>query len=271
MTPTQYPALPTGWTLEPVSEVGRVQLGRQRAPVHERGRHMMPYLRVANVYDGWIDYSDVLVMNFSPGEQETFGLVPGDILLNEGQSLELVGRSAIYREAPGAYCFQNTLVRFRAGDRAIPEYCQSVFQRWLGLGRFQVIAKQTTSIAHLGASRFAKMLLPLPPRPQQRAIAHVLALVDDVITDTEAAIAKLVAIREGLLHHLLTRGLGENGELAESTADILTTRLGDSLIEPPRNGYSPEAADEFTGTYMLGLGCLSDRGFMPSQLKLSLL
>ena len=74
---------------------------------------MRPYLRVANVYEDRLDLSDVKQMNFTPNEYETFHLRDGDILLNEGQSIELVGRPAMYRgEVPGA-CFQNTLVRFR--------------------------------------------------------------------------------------------------------------------------------------------------------------
>lgn len=63
-----------GWSLEPVADVGMVKLGRQRSPQHETGRHMTPYLRVANVYDNYINYGDVLEMNFTPAEQEVFGL-----------------------------------------------------------------------------------------------------------------------------------------------------------------------------------------------------
>jgi len=88
--------------------LGRVQLGRQRAPQHHAGPNMRPYLRVANVFEDRLELGDVMEMNFDPQEYETYRLVPGDILLNEGQSRHLVGRPAIYRdEVPGA-CFQNT-------------------------------------------------------------------------------------------------------------------------------------------------------------------
>src|SRR5436309_706375 len=107
------PALPPGWCWAKVCEVGAVKLGRQRSPEHHTGDHMRPYLRVANVYEDRIDLSDVLEMNFTPEEFEQYQLRYGDILLNEGQSLEWVGRPAMYRdELPGS-CFQNTLVRFR--------------------------------------------------------------------------------------------------------------------------------------------------------------
>src|SRR6185437_4842046 len=99
------PPLPKGWCWARVDAVGEVKLGRQRSPEHHQGKHMRPYLRVANVFEDRIDLSNVLEMNFTPKEFETFRLRYGDILLNEGQSLEWVGRPAMFRgELPGA-CF----------------------------------------------------------------------------------------------------------------------------------------------------------------------
>lgn len=125
---------------------------------------------MANVYEARIDTRDVMEMNFTPVEFERFRLKPGDILLNEGQSKELVGRPAIYRgEVPGA-CFQNTLVRFQANVGTSPEFALAVFLEYLHSGRFQNICKWTTNIAHLGAERFASMPFPLPPLAEQRRI-----------------------------------------------------------------------------------------------------
>lgn len=62
------------------------------------------------------------------------------------------------------------------------------------------------------------MALNVPPLPEQQAIAHVLTSLDALIADTEAAIAKLEAVRAGMLHDLLTRGVDENGELRPPSA-----------------------------------------------------
>lgn len=98
------------WPVIRVGDAGRVQLGRQRAPKYQSGPNSKPYLRVQNIYEDRIDTSDVKLMNFTPEEAETFLLRSGDILLNEGQNRELIGRPAIYRdEVPGA-CFQNTRI-----------------------------------------------------------------------------------------------------------------------------------------------------------------
>ncbi|WNB76017.1 restriction endonuclease subunit S [Methylomonas koyamae] len=55
--------------------------------------------------------------------------------------------------------------------------------------------------------------VPLPESEHQRAIAKILDTLDTAIHETEAIIAKLKAIKQGLLHDLLTRGIDANGEL----------------------------------------------------------
>ncbi|GAA3895802.1 hypothetical protein GCM10022228_03460 [Halomonas cibimaris] len=55
-----------------------------------------------------------------------------------------------------------------------------------------------------------------PPVEQQSKIADVLEAIDTQIHKTEALIAKLEKVKEGLLHDLLTRGIDENGQLRPS-------------------------------------------------------
>lgn len=186
---------PAGWTKTTVGEVGRVQLGRQRSPKNHSGPHMRPYLRVANVFEDRIDIGDVMEMNFTPAEYEVFKLEPGDILLNEGQSLELVGRPAMYRgELPGA-CFTNSLVRFQAGPLLDPKFALYVFLGYLHTGRFQRIATNTVNIAHLGAGRFADMDFWLPPRPEQE---RIVSEADELFSDLNAGVASLRLVKANL-------------------------------------------------------------------------
>lgn len=188
--------LPRGWTLARVDTVGDVQLGRQRAPDNHNGPHMRPYLRVANVYEDRIDVSDVMSMNFEPSEYERFVLRPGDILLNEGQSKELVGRSAIYRGEVDGACFTNSLVRFRPRAAADVSYCQSLFKHYLRSGTFQSIAQITTNIAHLGKERFASLQMPVPPLPEQRRIVAKLDALTEHSRRAKAALDAIPALIE---------------------------------------------------------------------------
>jgi type I restriction enzyme S subunit len=164
--------LPNDWEVKLVREVGSVQLGRQRAPKYHAGQHMRPYLRVQNIFENKIDLSDVMEMNFSPDDFDRYQLHPGDILLNEGQSPEFLGRPAMYRgELPGA-CFTNTLIRFCAFDIVDPDFALLVFRHYLHSGRFRKEGTITTNIAHLGAGRFSNIEFPLPSLDEQKKIVQ---------------------------------------------------------------------------------------------------
>jgi type I restriction enzyme S subunit len=164
-------SLPISWRWARIDEVGEAILGRQRSPQHHTGSHMHPYLRVANVLEDRIDLSDLKEMNFEPHEAEVYSLRKGDVLLNEGQSPELVGRAAIYRGSVPGLCFQNHLIRFRASEIVDPEFALLVFRHYLHAGIFRQIARWSTNIANMGLERFRSLPFPLPPKEEQTRIA----------------------------------------------------------------------------------------------------
>lgn len=144
----------------PVAEAGNVQMGRQRSPIYEVGVALNPYLRVANVYDGYLDLTDVKQMDFAGEDFIRYRLNPGDVLLVEGHSsADVVGRSCVYRGEVADCCFQNTLLRFRPYNVS-SEFAHQYFRFCLYTGAFSKVAKQTT-IAHLGSQRFSVMKFPL--------------------------------------------------------------------------------------------------------------
>jgi type I restriction enzyme S subunit len=169
---TDNPTTPASWTICKIKDAGKIQLGRQRSPKFHSGENMLPYLRVQNVFEDRLDLSDVMSMDF-PGEDfERYQLHPGDILLNEGQSPEYLGRPAMYRgELPGA-CFTNTLIRFQAYSHVKAEYALMVFRSHMHSGRYITEGTITTNIAHLGAGRFSEVEFPLPPQEEQTEIVR---------------------------------------------------------------------------------------------------
>lgn len=230
------PELPEGWCWASVQQVGSVQLGRQRSPQHHSGQHMRPYLRVANVFEDRIDTSDVMEMNFTPDEFETYRLGYGDILLNEGQSMELIGRPAIYRdEVPGA-CFTNTLVRFRVYEGVDTDYALRVFLAYLKNGRFQKIATITVNIAHLGAGRFSEIEFPLPPVEEQAAIIEDVdrhfSLIDAAETEIEHSLLRASLLRQSILKQAFEGKLVPQ-DPNDEPASVLLERLRASAAKLP--------------------------------------
>lgn len=162
---------PRHWKVVTVADAGAVALGLQRSPKRHSGPNMRPYLRVANVFEDRIDGSDVMSMDMTDAEWERFKLREGDVLLNEGQSPELLGRPAIYRGDPPDVAFTNSLIRFQASEAVDPEWALLVFRSHMHNRRFMRESQITTNIAHLAAGRFKTVEFPLPPLDEQRARA----------------------------------------------------------------------------------------------------
>lgn len=202
---------PTGdaWRTVPVCEAGDVLLGRQRAPQYLTGRWSRKYLRVANIKDDVIDFSDVETMDFDEAHFAKYQLIPGDILVSEGQSPELLGQSAIFHGFGEALCFQKTLHRFRArSEITSPEFAQIVFRSHVRSGVFRRLGSITTNIGHLTLEKFKAAPFPLPPLDeQQRIVAEVdrrLSIVREVEAAVDANLKRAQALRQAVLVRAFT-------------------------------------------------------------------
>ncbi len=197
------PVLPDGWAWASVEEAGRLQLGRQRAPKYHSGSNMRPYLRVQNVFEDRIDLSDVMEMEFSEADFERFELHSGDVLLNEGQSPEFLGRPAIYRNQLPGVCFTNTLIRFQAYRCVLPEFALVFFRHCMHSGRFAKESNITTNIAHLSLGRLAAVEFPVPPLVEQQRIIfefdRQMSIVREVEAEVGANLKRAQALRNSVL------------------------------------------------------------------------
>ena len=199
---TEIGEIPADWRVVRVGQIGAIEAGRQRSPWAKGERR--PYLRVANVYDGYIDTTSLLSMPFTEREFSRYKLALGDLLLNEGQSRELVGRCAEYAGHPPECCFQNTLVRFQAGDQVTARFAFWVFRHYFYSGVFSDIARQTTSVAHLGVRRFADILLALPSLAEQVKISENIEMIGSREDSERDKLGQLSVVKSALMSVLLT-------------------------------------------------------------------
>lgn len=209
---------PTHWRRSTVGEAGKVELGRQRHPDWHTGPNMRPYLRVANVFENRIDTRDLKEMHWPEDAFERFRLQPGDVLLNEGQTPELLGRPAIYRGEPTEVAFTNSLLRFKANKDVLPEFALVVFRRHMHAGRFTRESRITTNIAHLSATRLKPIEFPLPPLDEQQRVAGGVAERLAAVERLRLGLGK-VSTREIVLRRaLLTAAF--SGQLTGRASDL---------------------------------------------------
>jgi type I restriction enzyme, S subunit len=249
---TEVGVIPDEWESCAVRQKGEIVTGKALA-VNGPGKQR-PYLRTKNVFDGRIDIDDVLTMPMTDEDFAHFRIRQGDVLLNEGQSLELVGRCAMYQEEyPEPCAIQNQLIRFRPRLGVSGVFASYLFRHCQQSGVFARIALQTTSIAHLGGSRFGRLLLAWPKiETEQRAIGTALSDVDALIASLDQLIAKKHDLKQAAMQQLLTgktRLPGLHGEWRmKRIADIA----------------SPKSEKNTAGEKLPVLTCSKHLGFMDS-------
>ena len=128
-------------------------------------------------------------------------------------SKALVGKAAPFLGSQGeqftvgAFCSV-----FRPNDESSAAFISFVFQSKEYRKNLD-LALAGSAINNLRNADLETFRCDIPPPAEQTAIAQILDTLDTAIHQTEAIIAKLKAVKQGLLHDLLTRGIDANGEL----------------------------------------------------------
>jgi type I restriction enzyme S subunit len=176
-------------------------------------------LRSNNISSGRLNFQDVQVVPSRLVSADQL-LRPGDIAVcMSNGSKALVGKAAPFlgsdgeRFTVGAFCSV-----FRPIDASAAAFVSFVFQS-KEYRRNLDLALAGTAINNLRNSDLEAFGCDIPPPEEQQKIAQILDTLDTAIHETDAMIAKLKAVKQGLLHDLLTRGIDANGELRPPQAE----------------------------------------------------
>lgn len=215
---------PEGWASASVGQCGFVQLGRQRSPKTRSKNYPRPYIRAANITESGINVTDVLEMDFPPDEFEKFRLKAGDILLSEASgSPEQVGKPVVWAEEIENCCFQNTVIRLKPVTIG-SDFLLLVLKHFYTTGAFARLAGGV-GINHLGADKFSRMVVPLPPLAEQSRIVDEVkrrfAVLSRIERQIEAALAEATSLRLLLFRRALSGKLVNQNGADESASKLL--------------------------------------------------
>jgi len=138
-------------------------------------------------------------------------------------------------------------------DRVLPDFVYWVLTN--NESKLKSLAQGST-IKGIRREDLAKILIPLPPLPEQRKIAEILSTVDEAIQKVDEAIHRTERLKRGLMHRLLTRGIGhrefKDTEIGRIPKEWEVVRLGNKEItEELFYGITAKAVDKDTRIKML--------------------
>jgi type I restriction enzyme, S subunit len=166
--------LPEGWAATILGEiVAEVQSGFA-CGTNNRGGDGVAHLRPMNVStEGKIHLSDVKYIPAETVDNDRKWLRRGDVLFNNTNSTELVGKTAFYDDdEPRAFSNHMTRVRVRE-DALDARYCAAFLHHCWREGYFQGICNQHVSQSSVSRARLLDTPLDLPPLAEQRRIVSM--------------------------------------------------------------------------------------------------
>lgn len=197
-----YSKLPESWQYVRVSQLGDVQLGRQRSPKNRSKEYPTKYIRAANITEQGLDLTDILDMEFMPHEKEVYELRRGDLVLSEASgSAHQVGKPAIWLNQIPSCCFQNTVIRLRPYIIS-SDYILLAFKNFYHNGIFARVASGV-GINHLSANKFSAIPFPIAPLDEQQVIVEeietIFSVCDRIEADITTNLKKAEALRQSIL------------------------------------------------------------------------
>ncbi len=174
--------VPAHWEVVPVKRNYEIQLGKMLQNKPDSPSDIeVPYLKAQHVQWFAVNAGSAPKMWASPHDVEQFGIATGDLLVCEGGE---GGRSGIVRDILHGFIIQNALHRVRSHDNCLNTYLLYLMNSVSATGWFDAVSNKAT-IAHFTREKFGSLMMPLPPLPEQTAIAKYL---DKVTADIDVAI-----------------------------------------------------------------------------------
>ena len=227
---------PDGWKEKQLSELSSL-ITKGTTPTtygHQYLDEGINFFRVENISDsGEIKHKPLKYISEKAHQDlERSQLQNGDLLISIAGAL---GRSALVRDKDLPANINQAIAIVRLEENCDKEYIQYAIAS--PLVQKQVIdMKAGLAQSNLNLKQVGNIKTALPPIDEQRKIADVLQSVDEAITATQDVIDQTRKVKQGVLHRLLTRGIGHTtfkqtdiGEIPENWEVVELAELIENL------------------------------------------
>jgi type I restriction enzyme, S subunit len=169
----ETPEVPDSWGWRRLSDISQIKGGVTKGrKLSGKKTIKLPYLRVANVQDGFLNLSEIKEIECLPEDLEKYRLKEGDILFTEGGDRDKLGRGAVWRGEIPNCIHQNHIFRARVLSKEVTaDFISLVSKSDFSKRYFFNNASQTVNLASINLSILSALPLPCPPIAEQNEIS----------------------------------------------------------------------------------------------------
>jgi type I restriction enzyme S subunit len=210
--------VPAHWTVIALKRIADVQTGVAKGKDNSsRTTITVPYLRVANVQDGYLDLETVTTIEIPAEDLERYALKPGDVLMNEGGDFDKLGRGHVWDGQIDPCITQNHVFAVRP-RQVSSAWLNAVTGSDFAQFYFMTRSKQSTNLASISSTNLMELPVILPPVNEQRAILSFIAdqtsRFDTLTAEAQRAIDLLQERRTALISAAVTGQIDVRGVCA---------------------------------------------------------
>lgn len=204
-TRTEAGVFPEDWSVKQLRDVlTAARLGGNYK--NQDAETQYPLMKMGNVSRSHFDVSKVEFIAPGIKPEPVHRLAHGDVIFNTRNTLELVGKVAMWRdELPVAYYNSNLMrLEFDNGEVCSNEYANYFLNSAYAVAQLRGLATGTTSVAAIYGRDLHDLPFVVPPATEQRAIASVLGDADALLDALDRLIAKKRDLKHAAVQALLT-------------------------------------------------------------------
>ncbi len=214
-------AVPEHWEVKPLKYLANVQTGMAKGKDLDGVETAdIPYLRVANVQDGYLELDEVHLLPVPIESISKYLLRTGDVLMNEGGDFDKLGRGCIWSGEIEPCVHQNHVFAVRPHSISgewLNAYTTSKAANSYFIGR----SKQSTNLASISSTNLMGLSVPVPPSEEASEILGHMNVrvqeIDDLKLSATQAVELLQERRSALISAAVTGQIDVRG-LAEAEA-----------------------------------------------------
>lgn len=238
------PALPDGWAWERLGNISELMGGVTKGKdLTGKDFVLLPYLRVANVQDGFLDLREVKEIAVELRDKDKYRLEIGDVLYTEGGDKDKLGRGAVWNGQIDPCIHQNHIFRARLFPGTVyPMVLALQSQTRTSRRYFFRHAKQTTNLASINLRVLGNLPVSVFSQHEQCYLLQELETriseVDQLDQTIVSALQQSAALRQSILKKAFSGQLVAQDANDEPAAVLLERIKAERNAAPARGRRS---------------------------------
>jgi type I restriction enzyme, S subunit len=204
---TELGDMPESWTVvELRSLVPDIEYGVSQAIPKTKPEHGYKIVSTADITkSGELLYEQLRYIDVKDSQAERLRLKNGDVLFNWRNSLDHIGKSAIYDHNGEYVIFASFVLRLRCDERkSHNRFIRDLMNFYREQGTFSKLARRAVNQANYNRNEIYVLQIPAPTYDEQVAIADVIKSIDKKIEATQGKLAEYQSLFKTLLHELMS-------------------------------------------------------------------